>query len=182
MHRRTGVLLAAGLQLAACQDEGAGQPPASAAQPSIYAVMTQRIVPGSDALWNAVGETFEGDDLVVFAPSTPEQWNALAQSVASMKEGFVGLQGANVVAAAGESIQDEGLAGSPPAAEIQERLNADAVGFQTEVASSITVLDQLEATIVARDVDSFTALGEDLSAACESCHQKFWYPDQEIIP
>lgn len=179
-------LFAPVILLAACQGKPTGEAPAgdaAQAPPSIHQVMTSRIIPGSEALWNAVGETYEGDKAVKLAPSTDAEWNALSNQVASMQEGIAQLRDAEpVVASAGEKIQGDGQADAPQVAQIQQLINNDRAAFKSDLQAMDAVLTGFKEAIKARDVDRFTDLGGKLDETCEACHRKFWYPDQKTIP
>ncbi len=174
----------ASVMLVSCQGDKGGAPTATPEKSvSISTVMRENIVPGSEVLWNAVGETYEGDKPVRIAPSTPEQWKTLEDAVRTMKQGLAHLEkGKLVVAAPGEKIQGDGVADAPQAAQIQARIDADSAAFKADSKAMMAILDQFDAAVGARNVDQIMDLGGKLDEVCEACHRKYWYPDQKVIP
>lgn len=175
----------AAVMVAACQGDKSATSPASPEKEksiTIATAMREVIAPGADKLWNAVGETYEGDKPVTLAPSTDAQWAALEKDAGDMKRALDQMGDAPLVAGAGEKIQDAGKAGAPQAEQIQSRVDADRATFKVNVQATQAILDQFVAAIKHRDVAKFTDLGGKLDEACEACHRVFWYPDQPVIP
>ncbi|OYU73862.1 MAG: hypothetical protein CFE32_19660 [Alphaproteobacteria bacterium PA3] len=144
--------------------------------------MKSTVAPGSDALWNATGETIEAGREVVIAPSTDAQWAELARQTSAMKRAMSQLAASPVqVVSKGEKIDGAGVAGTPQAQDIQARIDKNQAEFRAGITAMITVLNRYDAAIKARKASDLMDLGGKLDEACEACHTAFWYPDQKPI-
>jgi len=184
MPRVTRVLLLTGATLfaVAC---GAGQSgPAAGAAPafrtdfSVREVMASMISPGATALWDAVAVTVGASGEQDEIPKSDEEWAEVR------RDGIMMTEATNLLLIPGRHVAPPGATSANPGAELEpaeiERLVNDHWQEWVLFANALhdIGLKALE-TVDARDPEALTLVGGDIDAACESCHQRFWYPDQQ---
>ena len=145
---------------------------------SVEEVMRYMIDPSADALWESVVTEVTDTGVHETKPESDEDWERLRGAAVTLSEATNLLLMENRrVAAEGSVSELPGVDLEPEQIEALLAENRDAwrqfvLGLQ---ASGVTIL----AAIDARDVDALLVAGDGLDLACENCHQRFWYPDQQ---
>jgi cytochrome c556 len=166
--------------LAACSQKPAAPEQAPPARPvgiaSVQEIMKAMVEPASNGVWKPPESISDPA-----AKATPAQkdadWLAVRHAAVALTEtaNLLVMPGRKTVAAGGK-IQDEGLQGNLPSAEIQKRIEADPAKwarFAKELQDA--TLETLPA-IDARNIDALTDKGGRIDEACEACHKEYWYP------
>jgi len=184
MPRIERVLLLAGAAFLAVAC-GSGPPaPAAGAAPafrvdfSIREVMASMISPGATALWDAVAVTVGAGGEQDEIPKSDEEWAEVG------RQGIMMTEATNLLLIPGRHVAPSGATSANPGAELEpaeiETLVNDHWQEWVSFANALhdVGLEALE-TVDARDPEALTLVGGDIDAACENCHQRFWYPDQQ---
>jgi hypothetical protein len=167
------ILFAVGL--ASCDRQAASGSPASpeAAPPptaSVHEIMTARIVPATNALWEAAA----GTDV------TDAKWIELRGQADKVVEAanLLMLDGLNVVAP-GQTLTDENSQGGLSATDMQAHLDAHHQQFAQMSGQLRDAGQQMLRAVEAKNMEALQSGGDALYTTCESCHQAFWYPNQK---
>jgi hypothetical protein len=161
--------------------------PAVAATASVYRpaatvqdLMSGIIDPASKVVFKAVSTEETPNGIVETAPKNDEEWAAVRKNALMMVEGanLLLMPGRHIAPPAAAHTHNEGELAP---AEIEVRVAKDraawnrfAVGFRNAALLSLKAAE-------GRKTDDFGPAGEAVDNACESCHLRFWYPDQEEL-
>lgn len=179
MQKKTSFLLVMLLLpgLAACFNEvkvpeGYFKPTAT-----VQDIMLSLIDPSADAVWNSVSTTITKAGTEDKQPHTDQEWQEIRRNAIALIEGanLLLIKGRQV-AVEGVKSENPGIEDGPP--EVQRLLDADwasYVKFAYELHDSGV---QALAAIDAKNPEDLIAAGGRLDDACEQCHQRFWYPNQ----
>ena len=182
-NRLVVLLLLAGV--AGCNQKP--PPPAATESPApvatIQDIMKSVVDTSSAGVWKVPASISDPEK----AKPTPAQldadWAALRKYAVTLAEApnLLVMEG-RVASRPGTKLQDEGLQGNLPAAEIAKRLQTErpkflalAKGLQTAALGSLAAID-------ARNPMMLEDAGGKIDEACEACHKAFWYPDAPAPP
>jgi hypothetical protein len=192
---RVGVAAFSLLLLASC-----GEPPSStiAAAPSTTAsytvppfkvgaslqdLMVAAIDPASDAIWESVSEEWDKDGYREHKPTTDEEWQIVRNHAIVLQEtADLLLIDGRPVAAPGKELEDADVAGVLGAEGVDAVIKADKPGFNAFAQVLNASAHEIVAAVDARDVAALQKAGAQLDAVCESCHERFWFPDAQRPP
>jgi len=172
----------------------ATKPPAKAAPASPYRVvatvkdlMDAMIDPAGDFIFDAVATTVTPSGTEEKAPKNDAEWAVVRNNA------LILIEGANLLMIPGRHIAEgsekalpKGKA-LPTAAELGGELDPIAIEARVRVDRPMWVKLsrglQVAATAAlkaaeAKDVQGLLASGDTIDEACESCHLRYWYPDQ----
>lgn len=176
--RRTGWLVCVGL---ICALAGCGRAPTVEYQPTatIKDIMDSIVDPSADALWGSVATVVNLQGTFERAPKTPEEWLAVRRSAVQLVEAtnLLLIRGRHV-ARPGERSENPDVELGPE--EIETLINADRRSWE-QLAGGLH--DAAALAFKAADVKDKQALfdaGEHIDNACETCHQKYWYPPKPV--
>lgn len=169
------------LTAGACRSQ---DPPPPAPQPdfrpdaSIREVMKSMVESGANALWDSVAVTVgtEGTDEEV--PTSDDDWDAVRQKAIMMTEAT------NLLLIEGRHVAPPGARSANPGSELEpEQIEALISQNQQDWIRFVgglhdTGLAALKA-IDAHDAETLSLVGGDIDMACESCHLRFWYPEEQ---
>ena len=137
--------------------------------------------PSADAVWLSVTTIITAAGTVETMPKTDEDW-------AKVRSGAITLiEGANLLMMPGRHVARPGEKSEAPGvelepAEMEALINKDRAGWNSRAkALGEAGLEVLKA-IDAKDPQKVFDLGEQIEAACENCHQNYWYPNDRIPP
>jgi hypothetical protein len=136
------------------------------------------IDPAADALWASVGteETIHGSH--IREPRNSAEWLKVVGYAQSLVAGAKRLQtpGLPVGANAHSRLADADTPGTRTAEQIRADIDADPARFR---AAAIRLEEASNQALIAtrnHDASGVLAAGGALDAACESCHNSYWYP------
>ncbi len=143
------------------------------ADATLVEIMDAIVMPAADTLWNAVTVEMTADGDIEKVPETDEEWAKLRRAAEQL------AQSAEMIAVPGRTLEPVGtehpeyeLNTAQMTALVEAKWSdwlADANTLHDAAMQSIQMID-------ARNVSGLSIVGGDLDAACESCHQQFWYP------
>jgi hypothetical protein len=169
----TGALLLLGTEIQSARASEAHKSPSSVQQ-----TMDLLIDPASDALWASVGteETVHGSHLK--QPHTAAEWQKVVGYAQSLVAGAKHLQtpGLPVGANAHSRLADADTPGTRNAEQIRADIDADPARFRAAAIRLEEASNQALTAARSHDVPGLMAAGGALDAACEACHNSYWYP------
>jgi len=145
---------------------------------TIREIMQSMVGPRADSLWNAVGTSVTEKGLETKAPANEEEWASLRHEAVTLAEAM------NSILIPGRKVASPGDQPKDPKAElapeqIEILINQDratwaklAHDLQDAVGVAIKAVD-------AKDAEALSNAGGGIDTACETCHKKYWYPNQE---
>ena len=138
-------------------------------------VMADMVAPAADVLWSAVQTVETPEGFVDKAPETDEEWARLKHSATTM------VESANLLLMDGRRVAPEGATASAPGYELEP--DSIAALLAADRPHWVELVRELQEsgqvflnTIAAKDGSTLFDAGDGLNAACEDCHQAFWYP------
>jgi hypothetical protein len=141
--------------------------------------MDSLIDPVADVVWNAVATVVTAAGTEERAPQTPEEWLTIRRSAVTLIEASNLLQiPGRLVARPGEKSENPNIELEPE--EIMERIERDRTTWIERAHAMHDAASEVLRAIDARNVQGLLDAGEKLDLACESCHLKYWYPNQRI--
>lgn len=152
-------------------------PPAGpVAAASIQEIMKAVVEPASNGVWKPPASISEPDSKASAAQKDAD-WIGVKHAAVALSESanLLVMPGRKTVAPGGK-IQDEGLPGNLPSAEIQKRIEADPAKFRQYAKGLQDATIETMAAIDARNFDALTEKGGKIDEACEACHKEYWYP------
>ena len=170
----------AGALLASCANEipAPSAAPLPEFQPtaSVEDIMRSMVDPSADAMWDAVVTTVTDAGIEEVRPETEEDWLPLERGAIML------VEAGNLLLIDGRRIASEGSVSELPGIDLEPDEIAVRVAENRDTwmrlarelhDAGVVMLDAVRA----RDVDALLEGGDRLDAACESCHSRFWYPD-----
>jgi len=76
-------------------------------------------------------------------------------------------------------IEGEGNSGALSAKQVQALIDKDPAGFRAMSQALAGSMEQIGAAAKAKDAAKLFEVSGALDQVCESCHMKFWYPEQK---
>lgn len=177
------VALAQQGQPAAASPRAAAKPPAAAASrpmATVQDLMAGIIDPASKIVFKAVSSEETANGVVETAPKNDGEWAVVRRNAVLM------VEGANLLMTPGRHIAPAAAAhqhndGELAPAEIEVRVAKERAAWNKFAAEfRDAALVSLKAA-ESRKTDDFGPAGEAVDNACENCHLKFWYPDQDQL-
>ncbi len=164
----------AALLLSACHRGGSS----SDQQPTLtlQQLMTGRIDPAADALWDAVAYIATESGVEDRQPRSQGEWLALRTSALTLMDATRELAARRPVLVAMDRTPGPGELSS---AEIERRIAADPVAFGAFARALERAAQGALAAIDARNAQALLDAGGTIDEACEACHVTYWYPDQQ---
>jgi hypothetical protein len=180
--------------VARCRDGGAPSRPAAAATTpaafaagsgnaagdrqsytSIKELMESIIDPSADALWGSVGTVVDKEGIHETLPKTQEEWLDVRRAAVRLIEGSnLLMMPGREAAPAGTKSEVAGVELEP--AEITVLMKTKRKSFDAFAkALQVLSLESLRA-VDARNSVLLVDIGARMEEVCESCHQRFWYP------
>lgn len=174
--------LAGGLLLSGCGPGGEKTAEAPAApQPTLHEVMTTSIAPQAQVLWDVPGKALDNDGNVDGSLLTADDWTQILAAGTQMRDAADMLSKMqNIkVPEEGVTLAQEENPGAAKAPDVQRYIDADPVGFSRQWADLHTLASEFVTAAEAKNGKRLGEASDKLDQACEACHVKFWYPEQE---
>ena len=175
MRRRLFLISASVLLVlgSGCQKQ---EPPKYQLTSTVTEIMGAMVMPSADALWNAVSTTITDKGTEEKAPKTAQEWKDVRNRALTL------MEASNLILIPGRRVGvpvdtplDQKIFMTP---EQIEALIAQEPDSWTKMSQAMhdSVLPALKA-IDAKDAMALSDAGEAIDKACETCHHKFWYPN-----
>lgn len=157
-----------------------GAPSTYAATATVMDLMAAMIDPASKVVFDAVKSVETPTGVQEKVPKTEQEWVEVRRNALLM------IEGANLLLMPGRHIAPPQFAnvhneGELPPSEIEVRVAKDRAAFNRfAVAFRQSAMTALKAAEAKKPAD-FGPASEAIDAACENCHLRFWYPEQEEL-
>jgi hypothetical protein len=149
---------------------------------TIQEIMGGMIDPASKVVFNAVSSTTneKGVEQKV-EPKNDEDWAVVRRNALMM------IEGANLIMMPGRRVARSGQV-APPAVEgelapkeVEVLLAKDRRAWNRFATEFIAAASAALKAADTKDAAAVFASGEGVDAACENCHLRYWYPDQDKL-
>lgn len=151
MRRISLLALTAFLMAAGCRQaprEPPSTPPPFKPAASVLELMTSVVDPSADVLWASVGTIMTEDGVEEIFPRTEEEWVAIENACVVL------MESGNLLMIGDRAVDN---------------------GAWMENAQALVDAGQLALEAArARDPDEIFAIGGEVYAVCDSCHQSYW--------
>ena len=155
--------------------------PAETPKPTLHEVMAGTIDPVADVIWEASSKAYGEDGNAQAGLLTAQDWTDIAGAARKLHNGaavIVSNPDLQVVKP-GIKILDEGTVPEAiTAAQVERYVDRDRSGLAAHARELASIALAIEAAAKSRNPATVVKLSEDLDEVCESCHKRFWYPDQ----
>jgi hypothetical protein len=158
-------------------------PPAAPAGPpfrltaSIKDIMDSIVDPSADVLWESVATIVSAKGTEERRPRTDEEWATVRRNAVRLVEATnLLIMDGRHVAKPGEKSENPGIELEPE--QMEKLINDDRAAF-IKFAQGLhdAAMPALKA-IDAKNAEGLLDAGELIDNACENCHLKYWYPNQ----
>jgi hypothetical protein len=136
------------------------------------------IDPAADDIWDAVATTVTAQGAEEHQPRTDQEWLALRRRVIDLAEAtnLLVIDGRRV---ARTYVPPDGP-GVLDSIGVQGRLDRAPEAFAGYASGLREAALLALAAVDGRDANALLKAGGKIDAACERCHQAYWYPGQKI--
>jgi hypothetical protein len=150
---------------------------------TIQDIMENLVDSSADGLWASVSSTTTASGTEDQQPRTEEDWKAVRGYAISLAEvPNLLLTPGRRVAEVGGKLEDAHVKGILGPQEIARKIAADRPAFIERARALRLAAKKALAAIYARNVAQLFEAGTALDDACESCHVKYWYPNDTRPP
>jgi hypothetical protein len=158
----------------------AGGIAADKATATVQEIMAGMIDPASKAVFSAVSSEETPKGVVEKAPKNDAEWAAVRRNAVAMVEGanLLLVPGRRFAVPANMQKHNEGEL-SP--AEIEVRVSKDRATWNNLATAFRDAATGAVKAAEAKRKHDFNAVSEAIDTACENCHLRYWYPDQEEV-
>jgi len=145
---------------------------------TIKDLMDSLVDPSGDFLFDSVATIITASGTEERAPRTDEEWTNVRRAAIRL------IEATNLLVMPGRHVAKPGEKSENPEVElgpeaIEALINKDRTTW-TNLAHGLNDAAMLAfKAIEARDVQGLATAGEKIDGACESCHLRYWYPNQE---
>src|SRR5262245_14481857 len=144
---------------------------------TIKDLMDSVVDPSADFIWESVSATVDAKGLTEKQPRTDEEWQEVRRRAIAL------LEATNLLKIPGRHVAKPGQKADDPKVElppekIEELINADRAAFNKFAQGLHDATMPALKAIDAKDPEELLNSGDDIDAACEKCHLKYWYPDE----
>jgi hypothetical protein len=148
-----------------------------AAPLDVRAEMQKHVNPAVMSIWDVTNNAVSDDGGIDPAQMDDDKWAQVAVGADRLSIAGQDLAIASAyLAAAPDNL--EVAEGEVPMAKVQVHLDADPKGFAELARTLADHAEQLASAARAKDAATAGALVSEMDAVCESCHARFWYPEQ----
>jgi hypothetical protein len=147
---------------------------------SIQEIMQSEIDPAADALWDSVATESSDRGVTEHRPRTDDEWLVVRRHAITLVEAanLLVMPGRRV-ARRGKTLEDSHVPGILDAAHIQQAIERDPASFLTHARALQDAGLQALKAIDAHDARGLLDAGSQIDSACERCHLKYWYPEDQ---
>ena len=173
---KTPLLLSALVLIAACSQE----PDAAPAPTTLHNVMLTEVDANADALWDVTNAAIGDEGGLDPAKLDDAHWLKIAELADKVAAGANKIAAMDPIVAAppGTNIGDSNVPGGHSAAQVQTAIDVDPEGLRSLAKSLGMHMSDIAAAARAHDAVTAGPLVDALDGVCESCHLRYWYPEQ----
>jgi hypothetical protein len=145
---------------------------------TIAEIMDGIVDPAADVLWDATAVYITEEGIDDHSPKNDDEWHKVEHA------GITLAEATNLLLVPGRRVDAPGAVSEAPGQELNPDDIAKLIEAEPEVWAGFAhalddVVQEAQQAVERRDVEALTEIGGTLDEVCESCHQHFWYPDQD---
>ena len=146
----------------------------------LHDAMKDVVAPQAQIVWDVANNAQDDDGKPDPSKLTDGDWAKIADAGRKLKDQATAISDAAhlTVAPPGQKIQDEENSGASTAAQVQGFIAADPQGFAAFAKTLAEQADKFTGAAQSRDAAKLADAAGSLDQVCESCHVKYWYPQQ----
>ena len=170
------ILAASGCTAKQAQQPGQ-QEPEFRTTATIKDIMDSMVDPGSDVIWDSVETVVSAKGTEEKMPRTDEEWkNVRNHAIMLLEATNLLLIPGRHVAKPGEKAEDPKVELAPE--QIETLINQDRASWVKFAHGLHDATIESFKAIEKKDVEGLLNSGDGIDKACESCHLKYWYPNE----
>lgn len=145
----------------------------------VHDSMVEVLVPASTTVWDVANRALNDQSVADVSRLKEADWTALAAASQQMKDRplLLAAQKHVVVADPVVKIEDEEDPGGSNAQDVQRYIDANPAVFAQRAQKLADTADVFLIAAKTRDGTKLEAASEHLDEVCDSCHEKFWFPE-----
>ena len=157
-----------------------GPAPEYQTEVTIKDIMDSVVDPNADYVWQSVSTTASSKGIVEKSPRTDDDWREVRRHTIALMEATNALQiPGRRVARPGEKSEDPRI--EEPPEVIQTMIDSDRASWYKNAHGLYAAAALLLKATDAKNVDGLVDAGDKIDKACETCHLKYWYPNQSDL-
>ena len=175
MHNKSIAAALCLLAIAGCKQ------PAEAPKPTLHEVMVGSVDPVADVIWEASSKAYGDDGNAQDGLLSPKDWDDIAKAARKLHDGaaiIIANPDLKVVKPRTKILDEGTVPDAVTATQVEGYVDRDRRGLAAHARELSSIALAIEAAAKARNAATTVKLSEDLDEVCESCHKRFWYPDQ----
>ena len=154
----------------------------SAAAPAdLHDLMKNVVAVQTQVVWDIGNQALDDQGNPDASKLAAADWTRIIDAATKVRQASQTLARADHVQAAapGMKIEGEGNSGALGAKQVQALIDKDPAGFRAMSQALAGSMEQIGAAAKAKDAAKLFEVSGALDQVCESCHMKFWYPEQK---
>jgi cytochrome c556 len=154
----------------------------SAAAPAdLHDLMKNVVAVQTQVVWDIGNQAQDDQGNPDASKLAAADWTRIIDAATKVRQASQTLARADHVqtAAPGMKIEGEGNSGALGAKQVQALIDKDPAGFRALSQALTGSMEQIGAAAKAKDAAKLFEASGALDQVCESCHMKFWYPEQK---
>lgn len=144
----------------------------------VRAAMQTAINPAIASIWDVTNNAMDDEGGLDPAQLDDAKWAQVAAGADQLSAaGTMMAQGTSFIAASPDNyaVSDDAI----PMEAVQKHLDADPKGYAELAAALADHSAKLAAAARSKDAAATSQLVAEMDGVCESCHARYWYPDQQ---
>jgi hypothetical protein len=164
--------------VAGCRATPQAEAPALLANATIKDIMDSMIDPSADFVFESVATIADEKGVREIAPQTDEEWAEVRRRAVQLLEApnLLVMEG-RAVARPGDKAAVAGIELEP--AQIQALIDGDRAAFISHARALQDAATVALRAIDAHDKQALFESADTIDQACEGCHLKYWYPNDQ---
>jgi hypothetical protein len=140
--------------------------------------MKSVIIPQAQIIWDITNGALDDNGNIDPAQLERKEWKRLAKAGMRLNDTALSLAATSPlkVVAPGATAEDSGGSATLSLEQVQTLIDSQPEAFKEELRAFASTSAQLAAAARKRDGAALNMQLGRLNEGCETCHQKFWYP------
>jgi hypothetical protein len=159
----------------------AGDVHSAAAPANLHDLMKDVVAVQAQVVWDVSNEAQDEDGNPDASKLAAGDWTKIADAGEKVRQvaQMLGQSENVVVAAPGVKLEGEENPGSWGAKQVQASIDANPAQFRAYSKALAASMEQIAAAAKTRNAAKLADVAGALDQVCETCHEKFWYPQQK---
>ncbi len=175
---RSAILACALFFLGSCT---APPPPDFKSKATIKEIMDSVVDPSADVIWESVSTTISARGTEEKFPRNDEEWKGVRRAAIQL------MEGTNLLLIPGRRVAQSGEKSEAPNIELEPEqiealINQDRETWQKLAHGLYDSVIPVLAAIDKKSAEELLNTSDAIDRACETCHLKYWYPNEARNP